>query len=175
LPLVSNKPSEADILTPVKVLLVKISVVALPTNVSVVVGKVNVPVLTIVENIGLVSVLLVSVVVLEAVTTAAPPTVVPAGSVVAPVAVKATKLPLVGFVAPTVPFMLILYEEDKSEVHVGAAGVPVLTFQVRAVVSQRTAPVGRLVTAAKPLLDILLRSSIRAFSSSTKLVYVLDT
>ena len=44
-----------------KVLFVKVSVVALPTNVSVEVGKVNVPVLLIEEIIGVVNVLLVSV------------------------------------------------------------------------------------------------------------------
>jgi hypothetical protein len=50
------------------VLLVRVSVVALPTNVSVLVGSVNVPVLLMLEIIGAVSVLLVSVVVLVAVT-----------------------------------------------------------------------------------------------------------
>ena len=53
----------------VNVLLVSVSVVARPTNVSVVVGSVNVPVLLMLEIIGLVSVLFVSVVVLVAVTT----------------------------------------------------------------------------------------------------------
>ena len=45
----------------VKVLFVKVSVVALPTKVSVLVGNVSVPVLTIVEITGDVKVLLVSV------------------------------------------------------------------------------------------------------------------
>jgi hypothetical protein len=45
----------------VKVLLVKVSVVALPTSVSLVVGRVNVPVLTIVDIIGLVKVLFVKI------------------------------------------------------------------------------------------------------------------
>ena len=43
------------------VLLVRVSVVALPTNVSVLVGSVNVPVLLMVEIIGVVSVLFVNV------------------------------------------------------------------------------------------------------------------
>ncbi len=43
------------------VLLVKVSVVALPTKVSVAVGKVNVPVLEIEEMTGVVKVLLVKV------------------------------------------------------------------------------------------------------------------
>src|SRR5210317_343006 len=45
----------------VNVLLVNVSVVALPTNVSVLVGKVKVPVLLMLEMIGVVSVLFVSV------------------------------------------------------------------------------------------------------------------
>ena len=45
----------------VKVLLVRVSVVALPTNVSVLVGKVRVPVLLMLEIIGVVKVLLVRV------------------------------------------------------------------------------------------------------------------
>ena len=45
----------------VKVLLVKVSVVALPTKVSVEVGKVNVPVLTMEPMTGVVNVLFVSV------------------------------------------------------------------------------------------------------------------
>ena len=52
----------------VKVLLVRVSVVARPTNVSVLVGSVNVPVLLMLEIIGAVSVLFVSVSVLVAVT-----------------------------------------------------------------------------------------------------------
>ena len=44
-----------------KVLLDSVSVVALPTNVSVLVGNVNVPVLLMLEIIGVVSVLLVRV------------------------------------------------------------------------------------------------------------------
>jgi hypothetical protein len=45
----------------VNVLLVNVSVVAFPTNVSVEVGNVNVPVFTIVLILGLVNVLLVNV------------------------------------------------------------------------------------------------------------------
>ena len=45
----------------VSVLLVSVSVVALPTNVSVLVGSVNVPVLLMLEITGAVRVLLVSV------------------------------------------------------------------------------------------------------------------
>ena len=56
----------------VKVLFVNVSVVARPTNVSVEVGSVNVPVLLIVEITGEVSVLLVSVKVLDAVATVTP-------------------------------------------------------------------------------------------------------
>ena len=49
------------LLAPLIVLFVKVSVVALPTKVSVAVGKVTVPVLEIVEIIGVVKVLLVRV------------------------------------------------------------------------------------------------------------------
>ena len=49
------------LLAPLIVLLVRVSVVALPTKVSVAVGKVIVPVLEIVEIIGAVKVLLVKV------------------------------------------------------------------------------------------------------------------
>jgi hypothetical protein len=52
----------------VSVLFVRVSVVARPTNVSVLVGSVNVPVLLMLEIIGAVNVLLVIVVVLVAVT-----------------------------------------------------------------------------------------------------------
>ena len=53
----------------VRVLFVSVSVVALPTNVSVLVGSVNVPVLLILEIIGVVKVLFVSVAVPVVVTT----------------------------------------------------------------------------------------------------------
>ena len=58
----------------VSVLLVSVSVVALPTKVSVLVGRVNVPVFEIVEIMGDVSVLLVKVSVEEIVTTFTPST-----------------------------------------------------------------------------------------------------
>jgi hypothetical protein len=53
----------------VRVLFVSVSVVARPTNVSVLVGSVNVPVLLMLEIIGVVSVLFVSVAVPVVVTT----------------------------------------------------------------------------------------------------------
>ena len=65
----------------VSVLFVSVSVVARPTSVSVEVGSVSVPVLTMVEMTGAVSVLLLSVSVEEMVGTAMPP------EVIAPVAV----------------------------------------------------------------------------------------
>jgi hypothetical protein len=79
----------------VRVLLVSVSVVARPTNVSVLVGSVNAPVLLILEIIGEVSVLLVSV-------------SVPA---------KVTKVPVVGnvmFVDPVL--LLILNKLSESSV-----------------------------------------------------------
>ncbi len=59
--LVESKALTKAVVESNKVLLVSVSVVALPTSVSVEVGRVSVPVLDMVEIIGAVSVLLVSV------------------------------------------------------------------------------------------------------------------
>ena len=79
---------------PDMVLLVSVSVVALPTKVSVEVGSVSVPVLTIVEMTGAVSVLFVSVWVAVVVTTGTPSTVALVD------ALKVVKAPELAVVAP---------------------------------------------------------------------------
>ena len=83
----------------VSVLLVSVSVVALPTNVSVLVGSVNVPVLLMVEIIGVVSVLLVKV-------------SEPA---------KVAKVPVVGSVTPVAPETVKVVAKDPEIVSVLAA------------------------------------------------------
>ena len=77
-------------------LLVKVSVVARPTKVSVAVGRVTTPVLLICEITGSVSVLLVRVWVAVRVTTSTPPTVTAVALNVPPVTVFPVKVNAVG-------------------------------------------------------------------------------
>ena len=90
-----------EIVAPVSVLLVRVSVVARPTKVSVDVGRVSVPPLTIVAIIGAVSVLLISVCASDV------PTTAPAGAafrvVTAPVPAPTKKLPDVNVATPVPP------------------------------------------------------------------------
>jgi hypothetical protein len=96
----------------VKVLFVSVSVVALPTNVSVDVGNVNVPVLEIDAIIGVVKVLLVSVCVPVKVATVLSMAMVPVDVMVPPVnpvpAVIDVTVPTVGVLKLNTPEPLVV-------------------------------------------------------------------
>jgi hypothetical protein len=104
----------------VKVLLVKVSVVSLPTNVSVEVGKVKVPVLLIEEIIGVVNVLL------ESVATAA--------RSVALEVLSTFPKPTIDFeIPPTVPVKVGLAKVATTDVSIAIVPVPVIVPPVKPV------------------------------------------
>ena len=96
----------------VKVLFVRVSVVALPTNVSVDVGNVNVPVLEIDAMMGVVNVLLVNVCVPVKVATVLSMAMVPDAVIVPPVnpvpAIIDVTVPTVGVLKLNTPDPLVL-------------------------------------------------------------------
>jgi len=120
---------------PFMVLLVSVSVVALPTNVSVLVGSVNVPVLLMLEIIGVVSVLLVKV------------------SVPANVA----NVPVVGNVTLVVPVSVLVYAKLPEPVTVIAAlfATPVPPLAAANVPATVTAPVVTL-DGVRPVVPKLI-------------------
>jgi hypothetical protein len=145
-------PPEAN-LGAVSVLLVKVSVVSKATRVRVPVGIVTVPLLLIEEITGKVSVLLVSVCVPVVVTTATPPTVVPAASAVVLLELRVVNAPVEGEFAPTEPLILISYLVLRAP-----QALPLHFSHVKDVAFQRTAFVGRAVGVVATLSKSRARS-----------------